>query len=303
MTTTMQELSRDTLPQEDQEEDKQNLNERVSVKKHDYLKQDPPIRGQNYACVSFVSPENVIRMRDVFEIGEFVKALGDDVTGLFSTIEENFGSDPKVAETLSLLRERHSYLTDGDEMQQQLHLFRSARAEDLHREFQEKHGFQTSIRGLKIRGVYDSIEEARAHSKEINGQDPNFNVFIAQMGCWCPWSPNPDDISNSEYAETELNTLVRNYNANTKKMHKKYEERKKNKVEAARRHAKKGVSVSVEDGTFSATIENGGEKEASGSGSSAPANSANIGSQVSHLAGELDKNVSTSSGQDNKRQQ
>ena len=248
----MQSLSDERYADADSEIDP---NERVSVRKQDYLKQDPPIRGQNYACISFVSPEQVLRTREMFELGEFMKGLSDDVTELFSTIQEQFASDPKVAETLDLLRERYAYLKDGDEMQQQFQLFKSARAEDLHKEFQARHGFQTSIRGFKIRGVHDSIEEARAHSKQINQQDPNFNVFIAQVGCWCPWSPNADDIANSEYAETELNSLVRNYNANVRMVHKKYEDRKRNKIEAARKHgASHGVSLESSDATFSAKL-------------------------------------------------
>lgn len=235
------------------------LNKRISVQKEDYLKQDPPIRGQNYACISFVSPEQVLRTRELFELGEFLRGLSEDVTQLFSTIQEHFASDPKVAETLDLLRERYTYLRDGDELQQQLHLFKSAKADDLNKAFQAKHGFQTSIRGFKIRGVHDSIDEARAHSKEINRLDPNFNVFIAQVGCWCPWSPNADDISNSEYAETELNTLVRNYNANVRMMNKKYEDRKRDKVESARKHAaasSHGISLETPEEAFSAKLEN-----------------------------------------------
>jgi hypothetical protein len=34
--------------------------------------------------------------------------------------------------------------------------------------------------------------------------DNKFNVYV-QGGCWCPWSPNPDDITDQEYAETNLN--------------------------------------------------------------------------------------------------
>lgn len=34
------------------------------------------------------------------------------------------------------------------------------------------------------------------------------------MGCWCPWSPNPDCLENQEYAETQLNTLMKEYKKN-----------------------------------------------------------------------------------------
>ena len=35
-------------------------NNLTSVADCDYLEEDPPIRGQNYACVSFLSPEKIL---------------------------------------------------------------------------------------------------------------------------------------------------------------------------------------------------------------------------------------------------
>ena len=39
----------------------------VYTKETDYLDEDKPIRGQNYVCLSFLSPEDVLANKD--EIG------------------------------------------------------------------------------------------------------------------------------------------------------------------------------------------------------------------------------------------
>jgi hypothetical protein len=44
--------------------------------------------------------------------------------------------------------------------------------------------------------------------------DNKFNIYIAQVGCWCPWSPNPECLENQEYSETQLNTLMKEYKKN-----------------------------------------------------------------------------------------
>ena len=51
-------------------------------------------------------------------------------------------------------------------------------------------------------------------SEFIKKIDNKFNIYIAQVGCWCPWSPNPDCLENQEYAETQLNTLMKEYKKN-----------------------------------------------------------------------------------------
>ena len=41
----------------------------------DFLESDPQIRGQNYCCLSFVSPEEVLDNKDVFFTGKFLEVM------------------------------------------------------------------------------------------------------------------------------------------------------------------------------------------------------------------------------------
>ena len=45
----------------------------VNPKYVDMLEEDKPIAGQKFTCVSFVSPEKVIKSRELFNFQQFVK--------------------------------------------------------------------------------------------------------------------------------------------------------------------------------------------------------------------------------------
>lgn len=85
------------------------------------------------------------------------------------------------------------------------------------------------IRGLKVRGVYDTYEDASERAKTLRDMDKHFHVFVGEVGKWLPWDPEPDskNVKEAEYAETELNTLMKSYMKNQKAA-KKYEEERKN---------------------------------------------------------------------------
>jgi len=72
------------------------------------------------------------------------------------------------------------------------------------------------IRGLKVRGVYETYEEATARAKALRDTDKHFHVFVGEVGKWLPWDPEPDSkqVKDAEYAENELNNLMKAYRKN-----------------------------------------------------------------------------------------
>jgi len=100
----------------------------------------------------------------------------------------------------------------------------------LEEEFFTKNEFRTSIRGLKVRGVYDTAAEAGARAKTLQKLDPFFNVYVGQMGFWLPWDPEPGDVADQEYAEDQLNTLMKNYKQNESQKEALYEEQKRERM-------------------------------------------------------------------------
>jgi hypothetical protein len=82
------------------------------------------------------------------------------------------------------------------------------------------------IRGIKIRGVYATYEEAMERCKYLQGADPLHNVFIGEVGKWCPFVDDPEKAKDSQYAEAKLQTLMKSYLENQVKAKQLYEARK-----------------------------------------------------------------------------
>ena len=183
----------------------------TSVKEVDYLDEDKPIRGQNFVLLSFLSPEDVLVNKEAYMFSEFIKKFSNDMTALLDGISSKY-SDSK--DFVDSVKENNAYIFDPKDMSEQYGFYKSVNNQELEASYHRDNNFITSIRGIKVRGVFDTIEEAKNRSEFIKKLDNKFNIYIAQVGCWCPWSPNPDCLENQEYAETQLNTLMKEYKKN-----------------------------------------------------------------------------------------
>ena len=83
-----------------------------------------------------------------------------------------------------------------------------------------------NIRGLKIRGVYADREDADKRAKELQEIDPDFHVFVGEIGKWLPWDPDPSQAKDEVYQEKELNDLMKEYKNNLSKAKTVQEQRK-----------------------------------------------------------------------------
>jgi hypothetical protein len=188
-----------------------NVTSVTSVKEMDYLDEDKPIRGQNYVLLSFLSPEDVLVNKEAYMFNQFITKFSNDMTTLLDGIQSKY-SDSK--DFVDSIKENNSYIFNPKDMSEQYAFYKSINNHDLESSFHRDNNFMTSIRGIKVRGVFDSLEEAKNRSEFIKRIDNKFNIYIAQVGCWCPWSPNPESLENQEYAETQLNTLMKEYKKN-----------------------------------------------------------------------------------------
>jgi hypothetical protein len=89
----------------------------------------------------------------------------------------------------------------------------------------QQNKFQTSTRGIKIRGVFATQEEAEIKCKMLREVDPNHDVYVGPVGLWMPWEPEAYKTGRVEYLEEELNKL----------MHEKFDNEKGAKVEFEKR--------------------------------------------------------------------
>ena len=120
--------------------------------------------------------------------------------------------------------------TIHDDYDSFLHKNRSKLEED----FFSKNSFRTTMRGLKIRGVFDTYAEAVGRAKTLQRLDPYFNVFVGQVGFWLPWDPDPNNIKDQEYADEQLNQLMKRYKENESQRDEFYEQMKRERVGAAK---------------------------------------------------------------------
>ena len=153
----------------------------------DYLENDNPIPGQKYGCMSFVSPNSMVEKRELFYMQEFFKKTCDEM-----------GLDKEKA--LEFLKKYED--------------FKYGNEETLMTMFNEQNEGACNIYGFKVRGVYETLKEAKVRAEVLRRRDPNFNVFLFQVGYWCPWHPKPHMIAEEEFAESQLNELVKNYKLN-----------------------------------------------------------------------------------------
>jgi len=166
--------------------------------KIDYLTVDAPIPGQSFVCLSFLSPEKVLAQKSQFYISEFWRTFQN--------------SEKRELVNVDILEEYNSFIG--------LH------EKALDDKFNEENDNQTSIRGIKVRGVYDNYKEAEIRSKALQQVDPNHHVFVGSVGYWLPWDPSPDRIADQKYQEEQLNDLMKGYNENVEKRNAFYQAQK-----------------------------------------------------------------------------
>jgi hypothetical protein len=207
--------------------------------KEDFLDVDKAIPGQNYCCISFVSPDKILARKEDYYFHEFSKkrfqSFQKDFNGKLETLMA-MSVDGKV--DLSALTElQQSFKVDtnkhvsqtfesfGDDLKD----FKYANEEVIEAKFHEENNFQTSVRGVKIRGSYNTLREAQIRAKVLQRMDPSFHIFVGQIGYWLPWDPTADKVENQEYLNNQLNDMVKKYKVNEAKRDEFYEQQKQDK--------------------------------------------------------------------------
>jgi len=218
----------------------------------DYLDEDKAIRGQNYVCVSFISPEDILANKEVYHIGKFLKSFSKDMDNLLRSLKIKYPTDEGIIDSV---REANKFIFDENDIQEQFRFFKDINSTELDKEFREMNDFRTSMRGIKIRGVFDTLKEAQNRADFLKKGGDKFDIFVGQVGVWCPWSPNPNDLEDVQYAEAQLNTLMAKYKDNTVQKDIFFEERKNEKMEKARVQVEKMKLDNAELAKNTATLE------------------------------------------------
>ena len=182
----------------------------------DLLEEDSPLAGQKFACISFVSPEDIIKSKESFFFEKFTKAWGltkslEKYTQFTQFLAHKYHLDyDKLSEDFKEFCkvEKEQLVRDGLTVHDEYLTFIDKNEESLQEEFDASHNFQTSTRGIKIRGCFSTQGEAELRAKLLREQDPNHNVYVGPVGIWLPFNPAAYKTGRTEYLENELNDLM-----------------------------------------------------------------------------------------------
>lgn len=184
----------------------------MSETKVDYLDEDEPLRNQNYVCVSFLNPEDVIKNKEAYYFSKFINKFSDDMSELLNNLIDKY---PDSKDIITGIKDNHNYIFNKNELNDQLAFFKNTNADDIEKDFHTENNFKTSVRGIKVRGVYDTLEQAKSRCETLKKKDPYFHIYVAQVGCWLPYESHiASNVENQEYTESELNTLMKHYKEN-----------------------------------------------------------------------------------------
>ena len=218
------------------------------MEKVDYLEVDNPIPGQNYTCISFVSPDETMKQKELFLFNKFMNQRCGELENNLSEIIKKCSDELKnkiqrdIVDKLKL-ELKYTY----DQFKNKYDDFKYKFNDELNTAFDKVSNKKTSVRGVKVRGVYDSYGQAEKRAKELQRTDRSFHVFVGQVGYWLPWDPNADQVQEEEYLESELNNLMGEYKKNEINRDIFYEEQKREKLKEAAKNLKEHEDKNIED--------------------------------------------------------
>jgi len=197
----------------------------------DLLDEDKPMAGQKYVCISFISPENILKQKEVFLFEKFLKHF-DFAKSMekyqqflnFVSYKYNINYDKLNDDLQDFLKSERENLiktTIEDEYKN----FIDENGEKLEKEFGEQYSFKTSVRGVKVRGSFPTQDEAELRCKMLREVDPNHDIYVGPVGVWMPWEPEAYKTGKVEYLEKELNDLMNEKQTNELKAKQDFEKR------------------------------------------------------------------------------
>lgn len=214
-------------------ERKTNTDGSANTKYIDLLDEDKPLSGQKFVCVSFVSPENILKQKNMFYFENFLKHFDFEKSSKkflqflnFLSYKYGLKFEDVVKEYQDFVKEEKDKLLETT-IEDDYKNFLDTYEEQLDTEFNRVHNFQTSTRGLKVRGSFSTQEEAELRCKMLREIDPNHNVYVGPVGTWMPWEPEAYKTGRVEYLEEELNQIMHEKERNEKQAKQEFDSRVK----------------------------------------------------------------------------
>lgn len=234
----------------------------------DLLDEDKAIAEQKFVCLSFVSPEKILKDKKLFFFQKFVEEYNFNKNAELLTKYSNYLSykyNLKIDDVMEDLKEFST--VEGDTMYKNVDEdyknFMDRNEDKYESEFNKKHEFQTSVRGIKVRGVFPTQEEAEMRCKMLRQIDANHDVYVGPVGLWVPFHPDAYKTGRVEYLEKELNQIMHEKHKNEEEAKLQFDKRVKESklnaisenIEDAKKHGNKLTQTINKDGELVGTDE------------------------------------------------
>ena len=211
----------------------------------DVLDEDKPLANQKFVCVSFLSPENILKDKHIYFFHQFLKNW-DFTKSIekynsflhFIAYKYNLDFDLLIEDFKEFVESEKQDLTESS-LLDDFKNFKDNNEDKLEEEFNKSVDFKTTTRGLKIRGTFPTLEEAELRCKLLREIDPNHDVYVGPVGLWMPWEPEAYKTGRVEYLEQELNQLMHEKKNNDEKVKQEFEKRVRETKEKAIEENKK----------------------------------------------------------------
>ena len=234
-------------------EKKMNADGSMNSKYVDLCDEDQAIAGQKFACMTFVSPEKILQKREVYLFNQFIKnwEFSKSMERYFEFIhfisyKHNINVETLLGDFNDFVKEESDKLKKSG-IEDDYKNFLDKQEDKLNEQFNREHAFQTSVRGLKIRGVFGNQDEAEEKCKKLRESDPNHDIYVGPVGVWIPWDPDAYKTGRVEHMEDELNALHSEKMKNEELAKKEFEER-------VRETKKKAIMENVEKAKASGNV-------------------------------------------------
>ena len=217
----------------------------------DLLGEDKPISGQKFCCLSFLSPEKILKDKKIFLFEKFLKHFDTDESVKKFSQFLNFLSYKYELDFAKIMEDFDEFFkSEKDKLSDSTILdkyknFLDQKEDELQKEFDILHDFKTNIRGIKVRGSFQTQEEAQLRCRMLREIDPNHDIYVGQVGMWMPFDPDAYRTGNVEYMENELNHLMHEKNKSEEIAKRTFDKRVK---DSKRKAIEENIKIAKESG-------------------------------------------------------
>jgi hypothetical protein len=223
----------------------------------DLLELDKPIAGQQFGCFSFITPEKILKQKEMFffesflKKWEFTKSMEKFHQFLnFVSFKYKLNFEDVIKDFEGFVKEERDNIISSS-IEDDYKTFLDKNEEEMEKQFNIKHNFQTSVRGFKSRGNFATQEEAEMRAKLLRETDSSFDVFVGPVGQWLCWDPEAYKTGRVEYMEEELNQLAQEKQKNESVAKTAFEQRvketKQKAIDDNKKNAEKHGSTITQD--------------------------------------------------------